>query len=188
MNPLLVLLGAGSARRFGADKLLQPCAGQMLGKHALDAALATGLQVIWIGGARAEQVVGNACEIVPNPDAARGIGTSVALAAKLAAERGHSALLIHLADMPCVTANDLLTIAGAPAPAAARQADGRPGVPALLPARLFAALAQLDGDRGAGAILAGEPDLTLIDLSPMALLDVDTPEALARAEAVLRRS
>lgn len=188
--PLLAVLGAGAGRRFGADKLAQPCVGKPLGRHALDAALGTGLPLVWIGGGKARELVGEACEVIDNPQAACGIGTSVALAARVARERGHAALLIHLADMPIISTADLLAVGAATlpivAPAAARQADGRPGVPALIPARLFGALAELDGDRGAGPVLAAQADLVLVDLPPDALIDVDTPAALARAEAILR--
>jgi CTP:molybdopterin cytidylyltransferase MocA len=46
----------------------------------------------------------------------------------------------------------------------------------------------LTGDRGAATILAAEPDLALIDTQPEWLLDIDTAEDLARAEAILRGS
>src|SRR5690606_40150061 len=46
-------------------------------------------------------------------------------------------LLVLLADMPLVTAEYLSELAAAPAPAATRQLDGRPGVPALLDRELL---------------------------------------------------
>jgi CTP:molybdopterin cytidylyltransferase MocA len=49
-------------------------------------------------------------------------------------------------------------------------------------------LTALTGDRGAAAVLAAEPNLTLIDAEPEWLLDIDTEEDLARAEAILRGS
>jgi CTP:molybdopterin cytidylyltransferase MocA len=185
-RPLIALLAAGRASRFGADKLAAPCAGAPLGTHAVCAVLATGLQAVCITapGPRPGWLP-DTVTALPNPLAAQGLGTSVALAAQEAAARGAPALLIHLADMPCVTPELLLAVAAAGPLAACRHPDGRPGVPALFPAARFAELAALNGDRGAGGLLAGGPDVALIDCHADDLLDVDTPEALARAEKVL---
>jgi len=68
--------------------------------------------------------------------------------------------------------------------AACRYPSGRPGVPARFPAAHFAALAALTGDRGAAALLAGG-GAALIDCAADDLIDVDRPEALARAGAIL---
>ena len=184
---LITVLGAGRAARFGADKLVQRCAGRPLGAWALEAALQAGrtqgAPVIWIAGERAPDFV--TCEVALHPRAAEGIGTSVALAAACARDRGVRALLILLADMPLVRADLLARLIAAGAPAACRQADGRPGVPALIPASAFPALMALTGDRGAGPVLAAMAGLTLLDCAPRQLLDVDRPEALAEAAALL---
>lgn len=181
---LIAVLGAGSARRFGADKLAQPCAGKPLGLWALEAAKGTGLPVIWIAGRTAPDWVD--CEIAQNPRAAEGLGTSVALAARLARERDAAALLVTLADMPLVSSQFLLRLAGARAPAACSH-DFSPGVPALIPASLFGELESLGGDMGAARILRGRGDVSLVDARREELLDVDTPEALAEAESRLAR-
>ena len=180
----IAILGAGRASRFGADKLAQLCADKPLGQWALEAALGTGLPVVWIAGETAPGFLG-AVEAVRNPDAAQGLSTSVALAARLAETRGAKALLVMLADMPLVTPALLTRLIEAGAPAACRQADGRAGVPALLPDSAFPALMALAGDRGAGAVIGALAGLTVIDCASEELLDVDTPEALAVAERLL---
>jgi len=177
---LIAVLGAGNARRFGADKLAQPCGGRPLGSWALQTALSMDAPVVWIAGSAAPGWV--TCDIATNPRAAEGIGTSVALAAHLAQAGDAQALLVLLADMPLITTAMLSDLIAGKAPAAFRQADGRPGVPALIPATLFGQLQALTGDQGAGRVLAGQSDLTLLDAPPHALLDVDTPAALAEAE------
>ena len=183
---LIAVLGAGSARRFGADKLAQPCGGQPLGSWAMQAALATDAPVVWIAGNAAPAWV--ACNIAENPRAAEGIGTSVALAARLAANRGAKALLVMLADMPLVTTRMLHELIACGAPAAFRQADERPGVPALIPATLFDRLTGLTRDQGAGRILAAERSVTLLEAPAGALLDVDTPATMAMASQLLSQS
>jgi len=184
-SPLLAILAAGRASRFGADKLAAPLAGLPLALHALAAARATGLPLVWIGQDAAPAYLPPEVDVIVNERAAEGLSTSVALAEQVAKARGHGTLLLHLADMPCVRSELLLLLAGSPAPAACIHPDGSPGVPALIPAELFPALMALRGDRGAGALLAGCADLTLLASDPAELLDVDTPAALLQAERFL---
>lgn len=186
MSALVAVLAAGRATRFGADKLSQPCAGRPLGAWALAAALATDRPVAWIAGDTPPAFVGGQCKVLRNLHAAEGQATSVATAATAAAEGGYAALLILLADMPLVDAAMLEALIDRGAPAAYRHADGRPGVPALLPASVFPALRALSGDRGAGPVLGSLPGLALLDCEPQRLLDVDTPADLAEAERCLR--
>jgi len=185
-RPLIALLAAGRASRFGADKLAAPCAGVPLASHAARAVLATSLPALCITAPGPRPMwLPEDIQAIPNPDAAEGLSSSVALAAREAAARGAPGLLLHLADMPCASVSLLLAVAGAGALAACRHPDGRPGVPALFPAGRFADLADLTGERGAGSLLAGDPGLMLVDCRAEDLLDVDTPAALAAVEAVL---
>ncbi len=181
LPPLLAILGAGRATRFGADKLGAMLAGKPLALHALAAAQATGLPLVWIAGDPSPTYLPADLEILNNPDAATGLATSVGFAAGIAHDRGYPALLIHLADMPCVGAALLARLAASLAPAACAHPGGRPGVPALFPARLYPDLIAVSGDRGAGPLLAQLPGLTLLHPDAAELLDVDTPAALAEA-------
>ena len=181
---LLAVLGAGRSSRFGANKLAAVCAGKPLGRWALEAALGTGLPVVWIAGDAAPGFIGDT-EVVLNLRAAEGIGTSVALAARIAVERGATALLVALADMPLVGGTLLRRLVETGAPAACLHPDGRPGVPALLPASTFGALMAVSGDQGAGRIIAGLASLSILKCNGGVLLDVDTPQALAAAELAL---
>ncbi|MEP7222925.1 MAG: nucleotidyltransferase family protein [Novosphingobium sp.] len=179
------MLGAGAASRFGADKIAAPCAGLPLGQWALDAALATGLGVIWLTRDSPPAFAKGRCEIRHNPRAAEGMGSSVALAAALAEQRGASGVLIMLADMPLVAPALLERLIAAGAPAACRYPGGHAGVPTLLPAACFPALQVLNGQQGAGPILRNLPGLTLLDCPADELIDVDRPADLARAEHLL---
>ena len=185
---LIALLAAGQASRFGADKLAAPCAGAALGSYAARAVTETGLTALCIvpPGARPGWLP-DGFDAIANPAAATGLASSVALAARIAIGRRAGALVLHLADMPCVPPALLRELAAADGTAACRYPSGRGGVPARFAAQRFDRLAALTGDRGASALLASEDVVTLVACSPETLVDVDTPEALARAEALLAR-
>ncbi|MFC3175336.1 NTP transferase domain-containing protein [Novosphingobium bradum] len=184
--PLIALLAAGRASRFGADKLAAPCSGQPLASHAARAVLATGLPALCITAPGPRPAwLPEGIPAIANPAATDGLATSVALAAREALARKAPALIIHLADMPCVPAALLLALAAVPGLAACHYPSGRAGVPARFPADRFAELCALTGDRGAGALLADDPAVLLLACPAEDLVDVDTPVALARAEAIL---
>jgi molybdenum cofactor cytidylyltransferase len=192
----IAILAAGSARRFGGEKLDILIAGRPLGRFALDSASA-------LDGARraivvADPVPGFAraaadqglAELIVNPHADQGLATSVSLAAHWAAAAGSSALLLMLADMPLVASPTLRRLAESAAPGrpvGVRHADGNAGIPACFPAGSFAALQALRGDRGAASLLRRPGAVTLIDVDAAELLDIDLPADLERL-AALRES
>src|SRR3990167_9285242 len=103
-GPLAIaLLAAGEARRFGGGKLDADLRGKRLGRHSLDAALALdqGPVLVVIGDpAPAFAREAGDVELLVNRNAAEGLDTSVALAARHAAGQGAQALLLLAADMP----------------------------------------------------------------------------------------
>lgn len=125
-------------------------------------------------------------QFVTNSDPSRGLGSSLALAAKKAEEMGGDSLLVLLADMPLVSEDFLRELAAQKPPAATEYGSGRLGVPALFPARLFKELQTLSGDRGAAHLLASLPDCARLKPPENMLVDVDTPEALQRAILLLK--
>lgn len=179
---LVAVLAAGRGTRFGGGKLEAPCAGKPLGQWVLDsvrgAELAPGLIVTGPEGL----TFAHGWRALVNPAPERGLGSSLAIAAQAALDADADALLILLDDMPLVTAEFLMRIAGTPAPAATRQEDGRAGVPALLDCALIERATTLNGDRGAGPLLAGA---ALLDPPAGMLHDVDTAADLAEVERVL---
>ena len=100
-----------------------------------------------------------------------------------AADPDADALLLTLCDQPDIRAEQLGTLVAAwratPDNVAAAAYAGTRGVPAIFPARCREALARLGGDRGAQAVIAAEPDVTVVDM-PEAAFDVDTPEDARR--------
>jgi CTP:molybdopterin cytidylyltransferase MocA len=185
--PLVAVLAAGSAKRFGGGKLEASCAGKPLGRWVLDAVREGGLPagIVVTGADGAAYAEGGDWELVPNPHAEAGLGTSLALAARAALARDAAALLVLLADMPLVDTAYLRELAGAAAPCATRYPDGDAGVPALFGKAQLPALAELHGDRGAAALLNLMDELTLLEPPQGMLQDVDTAEDLAEIERLL---
>lgn len=184
MADLVILLcAAGSSQRMrGGDKLLEPVAGMSLLRRQALAAVAQEVRVLVTLAPgqvlRAEALTGLAVDLLAVPEAAEGMAASLRAGAE-AAEG--AALLVMLADMPEIGAEDLAAVIAAhhAAPGAvirAAGADGTPGHPVVVPARLLAGLAALRGDRGARDLLRGEAPVLVPLPGRRALTDLDTPE------------
>lgn len=180
---LIAILGAGRASRFGGGKLEAACAGKPLGRWSLEAARATGHPVAWIGDGPRPAFLDADCTFLHNAQAHEGLGRSVGVAATHAAGRNARALMILLADMPLVTPGLLADLVRAGPYAACEHRGRRGGVPALFPAAMFPQLAALTGDRGASALLGQAPFPRLLRAPASSLIDIDTSEDIARAEA-----
>lgn len=180
--PLVAVLAAGAASRFGGGKLDAVLAGKRVGQWVLDAVAAAGLPpgVIVVPDQRPAFAGESNWPVLTNGRAADGMGTSIALAASAALGQGRR-LLVLLADMPLVTAEHLRALLAHPA-AATLYPDGKAGVPALVGADLLPHLAEFEGRAGAGPLLAHYPRVA----APAAmLLDIDRRDDLAQAEVLL---
>lgn len=183
-----VLLAAGRGRRFGSrpDKLLAPLAdGTPIGVAAarnMLAALDTLYAVIAPGHqALAEALAATGAQLVVNPHAELGMGTS--LACGVAASGSAPAWLVGLADMPWIqpaSVAALVAALGEGATLVAPAYRGRRGHPVGFGTDWREALLQLDGDRGARGLLGrNAARLQLIEVDdPGILKDVDTPADL----------
>lgn len=181
------ILAAGRSRRFGkADKLRAPFRGKALGLHAAATLAKLASQHRIIITSRLHHMCASGWQdagfsLVKNPNADEGMGTSVAVAARIARRSQSDALLIALADMPLVPFAHFRALTEAAKERGNRAViashDGEARMPpALFGSAHFDALAQLSGDQGARALLANaEP----VACSPELLVDIDTPEALA---------
>jgi CTP:molybdopterin cytidylyltransferase MocA len=124
-------------------------------------------------------------ELVRNPYAAHGLGTSASAAARWAIDREADALLVVLADMPLVSPATLRNLVEGELPSAALYPGGKPGVPACFPAAMLPKLAGLGGEDGAAVLLRGRKDVRLVECGREELRDVDRPEDLADVAAIL---
>lgn len=174
----ILLLAAGRSRRFGAaDKLTATLDGRAVVEWVVAAQSALEvLRVAVVGpdGAAAERLEAAGFQLVVNSAPNAGQGCSLALGAQAVAATEAERVLVLLGDMPRVT-RALLDRVLAAGDHAAAFGGARAGPPAVFPRRCFAALAALDGDRGARRLLDGA---ARVAAAPSELVDVDTPSAL----------
>jgi molybdenum cofactor cytidylyltransferase len=183
-----ILLAAGSASRFGGDKLLAPLEdGTPLGVGALINLAACVDRVVAVvrpgDKVLAEALSDNGAEVTLCTYAALGMGQSLAWAIR--ATPLAKAWLIALADMPWIQVATTRRIvdaleSGSALVAAAHQ--GTRGHPVGFSRRYYGELAALSGDEGAKAIIrAHERELRLLETDDAGVLrDIDTPADLAR--------
>ena len=187
-----LLLAAGSATRFGSDKL----------QHALPHGVAIAVQaarhlksevsrvvaVVRPGsGQTARALAAEGCEVVVCDRAAEGMGASLACAARAAgAADGY---LVALGDMPFVRPSTIAAVREALAAGALLAAPywrARRGHPVGFAGSLRAELEALAGDEGAKRVLAAhEARLVKVPVGdPGAIRDIDRPSDLAPPLAV----
>lgn len=181
-----VILAAGAAQRFGAQKLLAPLNGRPLVQHVIDAANASCLEdIILVVGTNANDLVAQLdvgrTRVVRNPDPSRGMASSLQSGLRSLDQSLHAALVL-LGDMPGVTTAliDELVARGRETRASAVTSvwRGRRSPPVVLHKSIWPAALALDGDIGMREVLAGERDVVEVEVTPAlgALEDVDTPE------------
>ncbi len=186
-----LVLAAGLSRRMGdANKLLADVAGAPMVARCVDAALASAARpVLVVTGHEAARVraalAGREVRFVHNPEPAAGLAASLR-AGILALGEPVEGALVCLGDMPWVRAEHLdaliaAFLASGERPICVPTFDFERGNPVLWPARHFANIAALTGDRGARALLDAHADeVCYVPVAdPGVTLDVDTPEALA---------
>jgi molybdenum cofactor cytidylyltransferase len=182
-----LLLAAGSATRFGSDKL----------QHALPHGVSIAVQsarhlkselgrVVAVVRPDSDQLISNlkaeGCEVIVCENASEGMGASLACAARAAGEV--DGYLIALADMPFLRRTTIAAVRDAlagGAPLVAPYFRARRGHPVGLGRGFFHELLTLRGDEGAKRLLAAhEKQMVKIPVGdPGALRDIDRPEDLA---------
>jgi molybdenum cofactor cytidylyltransferase len=187
LNIVGLLLAAGSATRFGSDKL----------QHALPHGVSIAVQsarhlkselgrVVAVVRPDSDRLISNlkaeGCELVVCENAAEGMGASLACAARAAGEA--DGYLIALADMPFLRRTTIAAVRDAlvgGAPLVAPYFRARRGHPVGLSHEFFHELVALRGDEGAKRLLAAhEQQMVKIPVGdPGALRDIDRPEDLA---------
>ena len=187
MNVVGLLLAAGSATRFGSDKLQHvlphgvPIAVQSL-RH-LQAVIPIVFVVVRPGG---EKLFDHG-NVVVCENADEGMGASLACAARAAGKR--DGYLVALADMPFIRPSSIVAVRDALAAGASITAPffrGRRGHPVGFSGRHYDALISASGDEGARALLASHAqEIVKVPVGdPGVVRDVDRPEDLAPPLAV----
>jgi molybdenum cofactor cytidylyltransferase len=181
---------------MGSPKQLLPYRGRPLIRHAVDQALASACeQVFVILGAYAEKV-GQAFSLPAserltrchNPRWQEGMGTSIRIGVEAAVAAQLDAVIIALGDQPLISSlilNALIATQNETGkPLVASRYAGVSGVPALFAKALFPELLQLPPASGCkGLIETHSCQAAFIDC-PEGELDIDTPEDYARANYI----
>lgn len=193
MRYAAVVLAAGASRRFAAgSKLQQHIAGRPVLEWVLASVGAARLTHILLVTAEEDRqtrelAVRYGAEVVVNPIASRGMGTSLARGIS-SLPAGIDAAFICLGDMPFVSPLTYSTLADAFARAGRGDRaivvpihHGTRGHPVLFGAGHFTALRELQDDHGARHVVAAnQEDLVLCDTADRGvIIDIDTQQDLA---------
>lgn len=201
MRAWVIILAAGSSRRFGRSKARLPWgpADETLLARAVRISLlgdhVEGVVVVvpgedrelgaLVGDGREDRV-----EIAVNEDAQDGMASSIRVGVAHASARGAELVVLLAVDQPSIEAADIGALTAAivgGAPAAAAEYAGILGIPAAFARSSFDALRALSGDRGARRLLREEPKDGLVRLPmPHAELDLDTADAYVAARSAAR--
>ena len=179
-----VLLAAGSARRYGENKLLAALDGRSLILRAMEAVPAEQMERVVVVTAYPE-IMRLAAEFhfaaIFNDDPSLGASHTIALG--MAHMQDMDAVLFQVSDQPLLRRDSVEQLVEVyrshPDRLVALGHDGARGNPCLFPASLFPELLALEGDHGGSAVIRRhEERLLLVEASPRELTDVDTPQAL----------
>jgi molybdenum cofactor cytidylyltransferase len=186
----LIVLAAGAAARFGAPKQLARFAGQRMLQRVLAEGHSSPCHpIVLVLGAHAAQIAADVdlsgIQVVQNDEWREGVASSVRCGVRaVMTDPPLSAVIITLADLPCIGANDYVYLIDAHrrqrTMLVAARHDGGVGVPALFPRDTWSGLQRLRGDTGARSLLAQHRARTVSVRIPAAQDDVDTREGLLR--------
>ena len=188
MNVVAILLAAGSATRFGSDKLLHSL------PHEVPIAIQAARHLKSVFGENVLAVVRpeaqglsdllrkEGCKVLVCENAAEGMGASLACAVRATPDA--QGFVVALADMPFIRSSTIAAVRDALAAGAALAAPyfrARRGHPVGISASFRRELEALEGDEGARTIIAAnEKSLRKIPVGdPGVLRDIDTPGDLA---------
>lgn len=190
----LVLAAGRSSRMGGPNKLLARFDGVPLVRRTVEIARASSASgVTVVTGHMAEEIAaaldGTGARLLDNPDYADGLSTSLkrGFAAAMADADG---VLVLLADQPLLTSGDLDRMIDAFQPAGVGSIvlatdEGRRANPVILSSAFAAAIATIEGDVGARAIVQSSTELVReVEIGRAASLDVDTPDLMREAGGV----
>jgi molybdenum cofactor cytidylyltransferase len=195
----LVLAAGRSTRMGGPNKMLAEFGGKPIIRRTVEAVLASRARpVIVVTGHEGDRVAaalkGLDVKFVRNQNYAEGLSTSLK-AGIGALPPDVDAAAIALGDMPAVTGALINKLTQAINPArgaliAVPTRDGRRGNPVVWSRRFFDDLEQLEGDSGARHLIAqhNEAVAEVPVEDDGAFFDIDTPEALAEANAKRAKS
>ncbi|MEG9623757.1 MULTISPECIES: nucleotidyltransferase family protein [Pseudomonas] len=187
MTVVALVLAAGRSVRFGSDKRRAPLDdGRSLLAHSVEQALAVFDEVRVVlreGEGMQELGLPAGCRVVPSPDAALGMGHSLAAGVASLQDGNAHAVAILLGDMPWILPDTLRRMAQAASASSILlpSHEGRQGHPVVFGRAFWPELMRLTGDEGARSVVRSHRDCcVLLEVDDAGVLrDVDTPDALA---------
>jgi molybdenum cofactor cytidylyltransferase len=187
LNVAAILLAAGSASRFGSNKLLHSLPhGVPIAVQAARHFKSVVARIVVPVRPGADELAGllraEGCEIVVCENASEGMGASLACAVRAAGPV--DAYLVGLADMPFIRSSSIAAVRDELLKGsllAAPYFRARRGHPVGISARFRDELASLKGDAGAKKLLADHAaQIVKVPVGdPAVLRDIDTPGDLA---------
>ncbi len=186
-STVAIVLAAGLGTRMGTDKMRLPLGHCSILGHTLAAYAGHRLQRR-ILVARPDLPLppeANNWEVVFNEHPRRGMGSSLR-AGVAASPQGCTGFLLGLGDLPALRPSTVAAVLAAAPTAPLGMVyptwSGRRGHPVWIHARYRHALLAVQGDRGARALLRECSGVGVAVDDPGCVLDVDTPDDLARLE------
>lgn len=189
-----IVLAAGRARRFGAQKLLAPYGTSTVVGTVVNTLRAIGVDyLVVVGGPGGEAVraavAGPGVVWAENPEPDRGLSSSVATGLAAMPPNVGAALMV-LGDQPTISIPVVERVMMAwregGGPVVAPRYRGLRGNPVLFDSALFSALGALVGEHGARDFIASDPSrVTMVDVAEPPPMDIDTP---GDYDELLRRS
>ncbi len=181
-NLTAVVMAAGLSRRMGADKLHLPLKDKPVFQYAVDVAaqLPFAARLIVTNqseiAAYAEE---QGLQVIPSPDAALGMGHSVA-AGTQAVDKSTDGILFINADQPFIApevVEGLYRIFVERDQIIVPCVKGRPSSPCIFPMRFWEELCGLKGDRGGRQVYEKHPDETFFaaQAQERSFTDLDIP-------------
>jgi molybdenum cofactor cytidylyltransferase len=177
-----VLLAAGGGSRFEGPthKLLAPLRGRPVLVHAVDAVVASGLDVHVVTGAvELADLLPEEVTVVHNPHWSEGQAVSVRAGIASAESAGHDAVVVGLGDQPFVGPEAWRAVAASPSPIAVATYGGGRGNPVRLSSEVWRLLPPF-GDEVGRALMRSRPELVTEIRCDGEATDIDTLEDLRR--------
>lgn len=182
-----IVLAAGTSSRFGkANKLLADWHGQPMLRTVVEAALATDLDplIVVTGHESAEvQAVLAGLGVIYAHNAGYASGQAGSLKTGVLAVPEHcDGAMVLLGDMPRVCPGDINILLDAfenKGSIVVPHYHGKRGNPVVIGRQHFARLAEIEGDKGARALLSRDNVASVEMESDAVLKDFDTPEGLS---------
>ena len=193
----VVVLAAGSSKRFGEDKMLTDFDGKPLILHSVGNAIASDADSVIVvvndGGGPVKHKLPHGVITAVNNNASRGMSSSIITGVSSIGSDTCSCIILA-GDQPFVSSEMLNALIDAHKLAkdsiVSYRYNGGVRNPVLFPRSMFDAICQLKGDEGARKLVVeAESETTFIDVEDARLLlDIDTEEDLSLAESFLRET